>query len=198
MSGEYPMVVLEGLDGVGKSTVAKALAERLGATLLCSPGGVGALALDNLGPLRMHFDACAPVVRREFYRFANVTVSERANALLKSGPVVVDRYWASTVAYALAMDGLDVNDGRVAGEYPAFLRRPDAVVLVTASSADRRQRRAQRDGADGTTEERRLDGEAGLDERLRLALQGWATVVVQNRQGALEATVEEVVSSLGR
>lgn len=198
MSGAYPMIVLEGLDGVGKSTVAKALAKRLGATLLCSPGGVGALALENLGLLRAHFDASAPVVRREFYRFANVTVSEQANALLRSGPVVVDRYWASTVAYALALDGLDVNEGRLAGVYPEWLRRPDAVVLVTAPSSDRRSRRARRDGVSGTAEERRLDGEVGLDERLQRELQGWATMVVQNQEGALEATVEEVVRSLMR
>src|SRR3954451_18197583 len=37
-----PLVTIEGIDGAGKSTLAQALAERLGATLLREPGGVEA------------------------------------------------------------------------------------------------------------------------------------------------------------
>lgn len=185
----FPFVVIEGLDGVGKSTIAKAMAGRLNAQLLRSPGELGQLSVSGLGPLRPHFDATAASVRREFYRFANTVVSAQVRASCQSQAVVLDRYWPSTVAYASALDRLDLNEGRLPGNYPSFLEIPDVVILVDAPSDERIRRRTARDGGTGTPEESRLETEAGIDIRVFEQLRAWSQLVLPNPPGELEETV---------
>lgn len=185
----FPFVVIEGLDGVGKSTIAKAMADRLNAQLFRSPGELGQLSVSGLGILRAHFDATDAPVRREFYRFANTVVSAQVRATCQTQAVVLDRYWPSTVAYARALDQLDLNEGRLSGNYPSFLEIPDVVILVDAPSDERIRRRTSRDGGTGTLEEARLETEAGIDVRVFEQLRAWSHLVLLNPPGELEETV---------
>lgn len=95
------LVVIEGLDGTGKSTLAARLAARMGATLLRTPPA-------ELGEVRPVVDdafARSPIAAQLFYGASVVHASDRARALLAAGtPVVIDRYWLSTVAYAQCRD----------------------------------------------------------------------------------------------
>ena len=100
----HPIVILEGLDGTGKSTLACNLQERLApagfqsmVTLLQSPP-------EELQHLRPHFDAQPPAMRRAFYSLGNYACALKMHEAAAVGPVVVDRFWPSTVAYALARD----------------------------------------------------------------------------------------------
>ncbi|MFA6963751.1 MAG: dTMP kinase [Patescibacteria group bacterium] len=97
------MVAIEGIDGTGKSTVAKLLADLMGATLIKTP----------FGPMigqRAYYDGegIAPLVRYLFYLNCNVVASEEIERLLQSGPVVCDRYLISTLCFHKAM-GVDVD-----------------------------------------------------------------------------------------
>lgn len=91
------LIVLEGLDGSGKSTVAAGLAQRLGAALMTTPGellrGVRARVLQGLQ---------TPVARQVFYLATVEEASEEArNHLSRGRSVVLDRYLLSTMVYAV-------------------------------------------------------------------------------------------------
>ncbi len=103
------LIALEGIDGCGKSTQARALARALGATLTFEPGAtpVGA----RLRELLLAPDMPPPSLRTE----ALLMVADRAEhvdrvlepALAAGQWVVSDRYAASTVAYQGFGRGLD-------------------------------------------------------------------------------------------
>ena len=113
MSSQF--IVIEGLDATGKSTLVPRLADRLDATLLqCPPK----LEAPDLSPnLRGHFDNRPPNQRRAYYRAANLIASEMAEISLKTGHVVMDCYWTSTVAFTALDDDSDL-DQEWQGRYP--------------------------------------------------------------------------------
>ncbi len=106
------LIALEGIDGCGKSTQARALAETLEATLTFEPG---ATAIGSrLRELLLAPDASPPSPRTE----ALLMAADRAEhvalvlepALAAGAWVVSDRYTASTIAYQGYGQGLDVAE----------------------------------------------------------------------------------------
>ncbi|XP_041044173.1 UMP-CMP kinase 2, mitochondrial [Carcharodon carcharias] len=152
--GPFPVIVIEGLDATGKSTLTEALRNSIQATLLKSPP-------DCIGHLRKTFDAKSPPIRRAFYALGNyITASTIANVSEKS-PVIVDRFWHSTAAYAIATE----VSGKVENlppphhelyQWPQDLVQPDLVLLLTVD-AEERVRRLERRGEMRTKEEIELE-----------------------------------------
>ena len=103
------LIALEGIDGCGKSTQARALAEALGARLTFEPGAtpVGA----RLRELLLAPDAPPPSPRAEALLMAADRAEHVARLLepaLAAGEwVVSDRYAGSTIAYQGYGQGLD-------------------------------------------------------------------------------------------
>jgi dTMP kinase len=103
------LIALEGIDGCGKSTQARALADALGARLTFEPGATPLGA--RLRQLLLAPDAPAPSPRAE----ALLMAADRAEhvgcvlepALAAGEWVVTDRYAASTIAYQGYGQGLD-------------------------------------------------------------------------------------------
>ena len=129
-------IVLEGLDGVGKSTLAHGLARTLEATLMSTPGTEFAtlrgevlrgLQNDQLG-------------KALFYA---ATVSFQGRKAIEKvrhgGTVVMDRYWASTVAYAKARGVTADLDALTPG-----LVEPYITILITLDEDQRVTRLKQR------------------------------------------------------
>ena len=157
-------VVVEGLDGTGKSTLACKLAKSLASDLLRTPPYICAPDIFPRRNLRNLFDNCDAVRRRAYYRAANLVASEAARIALKRGHVVMDRYWTSTYAYAALDEGSDRLE-EWTGRYPPELLVPDVVVLLTADRETRPLRISGR-GKVWTDEEKRLhDGEQWVIER---------------------------------
>jgi dTMP kinase/UMP-CMP kinase 2 len=91
-----PLVVFEGLDGVGKSTVARATALRLGAVLLQTPERSRA---DERREVDRRY-ARRPNARTRWYAQSVARVSRDIETWLARGQaVVVDRYFLSTMVY---------------------------------------------------------------------------------------------------
>ncbi len=89
-------IVIEGLDGAGKSTIATALAEAIGAELLSTPG-------KKFNNIREQIDSIYQdnhQARQLFYMSTVVSISEQVRELINKGEnVIVDRYWLSTQVY---------------------------------------------------------------------------------------------------
>jgi dTMP kinase len=146
------LFALEGIDGSGKSTQARALADALGARLTHEPGAtpVGA----RLRELLLAPDAPPPSARAE----ALLMVADRAEhvarviqpALAVGDWVVTDRFSASTIAYQGYGRGLDLDALCALVSWGAGGVVPDLSVLVDVpvEVAGARLAEAGRGGAD--------------------------------------------------
>lgn len=187
------MVVVEGLDGVGKSTLVVALASRLGVEPIATPG-------EAFRPVRAAAEAAfqdSPLARQLFYATTVLAASERAARVLAAGgDVVVDRYLLSTLVYAGAR-GPTLDLEPVLGA----LTVPDLTVYLRVDEAERRRRL---DGRATSTEEDRwtLDARrrAALDAAFRALVLGHPVagrgVVVDGTGRTAEELVDEVVREL--
>jgi dTMP kinase len=98
----FKFIVLEGIDGAGKSTVSRELALAIGAKLYRTPP-------PGFSSTRRTIDENAQLLSRFlFYLSSVVYASEAIQVLLQKRHVVCDRYLVTTVAYHRAM-GLKLN-----------------------------------------------------------------------------------------
>ena len=106
--------------------------------------------------LRSRFDRRPSAQRRAYYRAANLIASEMAEAALRNGHVVMDRYWTSTVAFT-PLDDDSQPYQKWHGRYPPEIRNPDIVILLTVDEENRAKRMRER-GEPITTEEKNSPG----------------------------------------
>ncbi len=157
MENKHPFVVLEGTSGVGKSTVARLLADTLEAELVKTP-------MVPFDDVRGTVDeACLTVQGRYLFYLATVAeASERIRGILERKPVVCDRYLLSTECYHRAL-GLNVElDYQQLG-----LVTPDATVLLTCSEAVRKARVDRRGWSFNDLQEERLAVTARFEAEYR-------------------------------
>jgi len=131
-------VSIDGVDGVGKTTVSQRLAEECGFQYYKSPSG-------PFEALRKEVDKYAsPIGRYSFYRLALQHDSDQIAKLLEKGPVVSDRYLASTLAYHLVLDPRIREIHQENG-----LVRPNFSILLAARSNIRTWRLEERRKKEG-------------------------------------------------
>jgi thymidylate kinase len=122
-------ITLDGVDGVGKTTVAKLIAEHFAFKYYKSPTG-------EFATLRSKVESPENVIGRYcFYRLATEHDSTNIEAILKETSVVCDRYIASTFAHHIAMDE---SIRSIHSEH--HILKPDFSFLLYASSEIRDQR----------------------------------------------------------
>jgi dTMP kinase len=134
-------IVLEGLDGVGKSTLSRRLADECGYQLMTTPG-------EDILPMRsdiMNGLGSSQTARALFYAATVQAEGEKTRACTQQGKtVVMDRYRASTIAYA-KQRGVTMD---LAGALSSAVQ-PHLSILLTLDETERQQRLLTR----GTTAE---------------------------------------------
>jgi dTMP kinase len=156
------LIVVEGLDGTGKSTFSRELARRLGAWWTTTPGPLlresRAAVESGLGP--------DPLARQLFYAATVAAESARVAPRLRAGEtVVMDRYWATTVAYARL--------------HPAYMELPDierrlvpahTTWFLSLDERERRRRLEARGTSAGDRDTFDVSVRAALNDSYREAL----------------------------
>lgn len=112
------LISIDWLDGCGKTTLGKKLAERINWTYYYTP------------PVQIHSireiaDKSTPQIRGHYYMFGNLVASKDFEELLKHNSVVSDRYIYATRAYHEPLWVLLPT--------PKELLLPDAVVYIKAT-----------------------------------------------------------------
>ncbi len=133
-------IVIEGLDGVGKSTITKALATVIDAVVLTTPGDKFKGIRDQLEVIyRDNHQA-----RQLFYMSTVVSISEQVRDLISKGKnVIVDRYWLSTQVYHHWKSD---NRHFELADVEKSLLVPDVTLYLELSLTQRQKRLADRKG----------------------------------------------------
>ncbi|KEG10161.1 UMP-CMP kinase 2, mitochondrial [Trypanosoma grayi] len=155
------LLVVEGLDGVGKSLVTQSLVDRLGASaeLLRTPDPA-------LHDLREIFRAQDEDTSRAFYSAANYLAAwEALHATGQRRFIVFDRWWCSTCAMALANRCVKATlppVGDAVYQWPRDLPTFDVGALLQVDESIRLERIRRRAPEDA--EERRLSAQLEMRE----------------------------------
>jgi len=147
-------VAIEGLDGVGKSTILNRLAARFSGHAMSTPGP----ALRSSRPAILEAFAHDELAKALFYAASVSSEGRHARNLVERGEwVFMDRYWASTLAYAKAR-GVSANLEALAKSLP----QPDITILLLLDEPERQRRLRSR----GATAEDMETLDPGFRERV--------------------------------
>lgn len=147
-------VAIEGLDGVGKSTILGRLAERFSGHAMSTPGP----ALRSSRPAILEAFAHDELAKALFYAASVSSEGRHARNLVERGEwVFMDRYWASTLAYAKAR-GVSADLEALSKSLP----QPDITILLLLDEPERQRRLSAR----GATAEDMETLDPGFRERV--------------------------------
>jgi UMP-CMP kinase 2, mitochondrial len=187
----HPIIVVEGLDGVGKTTVTEALTTKLGGILVRTPH-------PNLEPLRALFRSLDEPLARAFYCGANYLAAPVVAEASTRTAVIMDRWWCSTCAMTLAgRQGVSVEalppPTDAVYQWPQDLPEFDVGVLLQVDETIRRLRMKKRN--DENEEEALLAAKADMRETAMEAFRRFGlltTVDVPNYMVAVNAILDEL------
>ena len=174
-------IVIEALDGVGKTTLVNDLAKSLSSVAMNTPGdklrSVSDVVLDVLGDDQ--------IARCLFYASSVISCGNKAREIVNRGEtVVMDRYWLSTIAYARAR-----GVSEQFREVESRVAYPDITVVLTLDEAERVRRMAGRSTITDADRET-------LDENFRDTV--LKEIFNPHRHAALRPTVKVNVSNCDR
>ncbi|KAJ4432102.1 hypothetical protein ANN_20716 [Periplaneta americana] len=159
----HPFIVFEGLDGAGKTTNVKKLTEFLQGQTVSTPPNC-------MLPLRDHFNQQPAALKRAYYGLGNYIAGRHVETLLNSHAVIMDRFWHSTAAYAIAEEVKTVclqlpQEGDPLYRWPSDLVKPDLVLFLELDESARSSRHRCRNTTN-TEEEQQLLWDNLYRERL--------------------------------
>lgn len=130
-----PFVVLEGVSGVGKSTLARLLAKRLDAT------AIHTLTDPHTGWSDTVNTELRPLPQFALYLSGLLHVSDAVRQHLAAVPVVADRYTSSVMACHAAVNQVDLDQVReLIDPFRPYLVAPDVTFYLLGSDTSLKDR----------------------------------------------------------
>lgn len=166
-------LVIEGCNGVGKSTITEYLCGRLGAAAFHYPPEF----VSFRG--KVHLDeSVAPLPRLVYYLAATLHLSDLVRAQLTRSHVVCDRYLASPISLMIGESAIEETEAlRLMESFLCYLYMPDVTLLLTAEHAAASARinsRSRESGKLTPVARRMLESEEFFYKRQDVSRQ-WAT-----------------------
>jgi thymidylate kinase len=178
MSSKNIFISIDGVDGVGKTTVAKLLGADKQFQYHKSPA-------QPFAQLRTEIDTHAtPLERYCFYRLSVQNDSTRVTELLQRGSVVCDRYIASTAAYHFA---LDPRIKMIHQE--AQILKPDYAFLLTARTKVRDRRLRERAQMHGDL---KLEQDSCFLDRVEVIFRSFGLIEIDTSDSSPDIVVEKI------
>ena len=124
-------LVIEGCNGVGKSTITEYLSARTGASTFHYPPEFVSFRRG------VHLDdSVAPLPRLVYYLAATLHLSDLVLAQLKQSHVICDRYLASPLSLMIGESAIEeTNARRLLEPFLSYLCMPELTLLLTAEHA---------------------------------------------------------------
>src|SRR5215471_503825 len=131
MPSQSRFLVIEGCNGVGKSTITEYLSARTGASTFHYPPEFVSFRRE------VHLDeSVAPLPRLSYYFAATLHLSDLVRAQLKQSHVICDRYLASPLSLMIGESAIKEKDARhLLKPFLSYLCMPDLTLLLTAEHA---------------------------------------------------------------
>ena len=131
MPSQSRFLVIEGCNGVGKSTIEKYLTARIGASTFHYPPEFVSFRRE------VRLDECvAPLPRLVYYLAASLHLSDLVRAQLTQSHVICDRYLVSPLSLMIAESAIEEAEARRLIEpFGSYLCVPDLILLLTAEHA---------------------------------------------------------------
>ena len=132
MSEKGLFIVLEGIDGSGKTTLARSLKTRLESELGIDVVLTAEPTDGPIGRLLRSEDIDSPRAEALLFVADRACHTEEMASLVRAGKTVIcDRYYASTLAYqSAALNGPDLDYGLLVGMNDAVTEEPDITFLL--------------------------------------------------------------------
>ncbi|MFD6229821.1 thymidylate kinase [Streptomyces sp. NPDC060232] len=171
----HPFIGLEGVSGVGKSTLARLLALRMNGWHIHTPP-------DPHSPLLPTIIAgVRPLPQLAFLLSGLMHASDEIRRQLSDRPVIADRYLSSVVACHSAITGTPMDQvAAIVDAFHPYLVVPDATFYLTVSDRSLRERM-------GTKDDTKQDDEElfGVPGRLALLRQNFAAAATADPTAVL-------------
>lgn len=157
-------LVIEGCNGVGKSTIVEYLSARVGASTFHYPPQFVSFRRD----VRLD-ESLAPLPRLAYYLAATLHLSDLVRAQLTQSHVICDRYLASPLSLMISESAIEETEARRLIEpFESYLRTADLTLLLTADHAaasSRINNRALKSGKLTPVAQRMLESEEFFQKR---------------------------------
>jgi thymidylate kinase len=125
-------LVIEGCNGVGKSTITEYLSARVRASTFHYPAEFVSFRRD----VRLD-ESLAPLPRLAYYLAATLHLSDLVRTQLTQSHVICDRYLASPLSLMIAEAAIEETEARrLTQPFESYLCLPDLTLLVTAEHGE--------------------------------------------------------------